>query len=235
MPDDAAEQAPETSGVSIRERGKTERRIRVVEAARDIVTVGGVAALSMRALSIEAGVSVPTIYNLIGGRDNVLAAVLDELAAVFDAEVAVSSSTGLDRCFELAERLLDTLTPHPVLARSVIAEGLTPLLTTADASLFQRYGLAQATALTDAASAGELREGTAPILIVDQLVSLTAVRTLRWATGDPTTDVDGEHLIAATTHGIGLVLAGAASDGARGQVLDRVDRAQTELLGGGLR
>ena len=45
--------------------------MRVVETAIEMLGDGGVDTLSMRALSTQAGVSVPTIYNLIGGRDDV--------------------------------------------------------------------------------------------------------------------------------------------------------------------
>ena len=224
--------APTATGpeVSIRERGKAERRVRIVETARELVTTGGVEALSMRTLSVESGVSLPTIYNLIGGRDDVLAAVLDQLGTVFDAEVATSSTDALERCFEITDRLVDTMTTHATLARSIIAEGLTSLLADVESSPFQRYGLALLTALAEASATGDLDEESEPILVVEQTVSLTAVRIFRWATGDASSD--GDKLRAAVAHGIGLVLAGAASAEGRERVLPHLREARIALLGG---
>ena len=219
-------------GTSIRERGKADRRVRVVEAARSILGTEGVEGLSMRVLSVESGVSLPTIYSLIGGRDDVLAAVLDQLGTMFDADVAASSQGGLDRCLEITDRLLDTMTAHATLARSIIVEGLTPMLADADSSLFRRYALALVTALADASAAGDLDEDAEPVLIVDQMVSLTAVRIFRWATADPSVDPHGEELRAAVTHGTGLLLVGSTTTAAGEPVRARIRQARTVLLGG---
>lgn len=232
MADPRTDSAAATPKASIRERGKAERRVRVIETAREILSEGGVEALSMRALSVEAGVSLPTIYNLIGGRDDVLAAVLDQLGAVFEAEVATSTGDTLERCFEITDRLLDTMTTHATLARSIVAEGLTPMLADAESSLFKRYGLALLSALAQASTEGNLDDGAEPVLIVEQVVSLTAVRIFRWATGDSSTDADGTELRAAATHGIGLILAGSTADEHRARVLARVRQAQVQLLRG---
>ena len=218
--------------VSIRERGKAERRARIVETARRIATTGGVEALSMRMLSVESGVSLPTIYNLIGGRDEVLAAVLAQIGETFEAEVALSSTNATDRCFEIADRLLDTMMNHSTLARSIVAEGLTSLLSESVSSPFRRYGLALLVALTEAAEQGDLDAETQPILVVEQMASLTAVRIFRWATDDVSPDMEGKHLRSAVIHGIGLILAGVSSEKRRAQVIARVHEAQSELLGG---
>ena len=53
-----------------RERAKADRRLRITEAAAELLEAGGLAGLTMRALSEAAGLSVPTIYNLIGGRNH---------------------------------------------------------------------------------------------------------------------------------------------------------------------
>ena len=216
----------------IRERGKAERRARVVDAASGILRAEGVDALSMRALSVEAGVSVPTIYSLIGGRDDVLAAALDQLAAIFEAEVASAGEAGVDRCFAVVDRFLDTITSHATLTRSIIAEGLTPMLADAESSLFWRYGLALITALTAAAEEDQLRTGVEPVLIVEQMVSLTAVRIFRWATDEASGEPDLDELRAAVIHGVGLLMAGATTADVAQSVHARIDQAQATQLGG---
>jgi AcrR family transcriptional regulator len=232
MADTAAEPDRDAPISSIRERGKAERRRRVIEAAGSMVEAGGIEALSMRALSVESGVSVPTIYDLIGGRDAVLAAVLGQLGTVFDDAVAASSADPLERCFEVADHLVITMTDHASIARAIIAEGLVPMLSQGHAAPFKRYGLALFSALSAACARGDLEESAEPALIVDQAVSLTAVRFFRWATNDLDTDPDGRKLRAAVTHGVGLLLAGSVSGPAIERVRARVVAAQAALLAG---
>jgi AcrR family transcriptional regulator len=54
---------------------------RIVDVARRMVESGGVDALSMRKLAAELGVAPTAIYWHVGGRDELLHAVLDELLA----------------------------------------------------------------------------------------------------------------------------------------------------------
>lgn len=218
--------------MSLRERGKAERRLRVVDAARAMLATEGVEGLSMRSLSEQSGVSVPTIYSLIGGRDDVLAAVLDQLGAVFDGEAAASPTEGLDRCFDIADLVLDTVLANAILTRSVVAEGLGAMLSGTDTSVMRRYAVAVIAALADACAAGELDDDAEPLLVAEQVVSLTAVRIFRWAATEPATDPDGNELRLAVTHGIGLLLAGSATVEAGQPVRARVHQASRELLGG---
>jgi AcrR family transcriptional regulator len=55
-----------------------ERRERILAEAREIIGVQGFDALTMRALAQAAGVTVPTIYNLIGNKDQVLFGAVEE-------------------------------------------------------------------------------------------------------------------------------------------------------------
>ena len=49
-----------------------ERRERILAEAREIIGARGFDGLTMRALAQAVGVTVPTIYNLIGNKDEVL-------------------------------------------------------------------------------------------------------------------------------------------------------------------
>jgi len=49
-----------------------QRRERILAAAREIVAEQGTAGLSMRDLARKSRVTVPTVYNLVGGKDAVL-------------------------------------------------------------------------------------------------------------------------------------------------------------------
>ena len=58
-----------------REAGKTERRQRIIRAARQLIRQTGNAGLSMRALAVRAGVSLATPYNLFGSKRAIVLAV----------------------------------------------------------------------------------------------------------------------------------------------------------------
>src|SRR5262245_33997697 len=57
---------------------KSERRVRILTAARQQLAKHGYDGLTMRDLAQAARVSVPTLYNLFGGKDGILAAAMSE-------------------------------------------------------------------------------------------------------------------------------------------------------------
>lgn len=61
------EKRPET-----RPETKEDRRARIFDQARRLIGENGFEGLSLRKLAIASGVTVPTIYNLIGGKDKIL-------------------------------------------------------------------------------------------------------------------------------------------------------------------
>jgi AcrR family transcriptional regulator len=85
------------------------RRARILAAARGLLASGGFQALNLRDLARAAAVTVPTIYNLVGNKEEVLCAlfreVLDEIEAriggardlepLAAATAVVTESTGL--------------------------------------------------------------------------------------------------------------------------------------------
>ena len=56
------------------EQQMAERRARILEAARGLIETRGYAALTMRDLAGASGVTVSTLYNLIGNKQAVLLA-----------------------------------------------------------------------------------------------------------------------------------------------------------------
>ncbi len=61
--------------------GTAASRARIIEAARSMIERDGVEQLSMRKLAAEVGLAPTAIYWHIGGRDELLNAVLDEIVA----------------------------------------------------------------------------------------------------------------------------------------------------------
>lgn len=59
------------------------RRRQILEAARGIIETQGYDALTMRILAVESGVTVPTIYNLIGNKEQVLFEAIEDQTIAF--------------------------------------------------------------------------------------------------------------------------------------------------------
>jgi len=60
----------------LRERGKARRKERIIESAKRLLAAGGLEAMSLRRLADEAELSVRTLYSLVGGKEQVLVAVM---------------------------------------------------------------------------------------------------------------------------------------------------------------
>jgi TetR/AcrR family tetracycline transcriptional repressor len=89
---------------------------RIVEAARRIVEAGGVEALSMRKLAAELGVAPTAIYWHIGGRDELLHAVMDQLLAEAPA-IRARGSTPAQRVASVARAIRRHVRSSPTLHR----------------------------------------------------------------------------------------------------------------------
>ena len=62
--------------MSLREVGKTRRRKRILEAARQCIQDGGAQNLSLKGIAEAAEVSVATLYNLFGSKEGIMVALL---------------------------------------------------------------------------------------------------------------------------------------------------------------
>jgi AcrR family transcriptional regulator len=71
-----------------RVRNMDARRQRILDAASCMLAKGGLAGLTLRALAGKAGVTVPTIYNLVGAKEQVVAALIESALDGMDAALA---------------------------------------------------------------------------------------------------------------------------------------------------
>ena len=212
---------------TIRERGMAERRARIVDAAAELVRGGDVSALTMRSLSDVAGVSVPTVYNLVGGRDEVLIALMERFAEAIESELAALGGDPIDRCFQIAELCVARVTSPTSLVRSVYAEGLGPVLAGTDLTPLRRYGVATGLAILEASERGDLELATTVQLLVESLMSQIAMRLFRWVSADPSPDAARLHAEAA--HAVAMTLLVVATDRIRPDLLRRLSAARTTL------
>src|SRR5262249_21911526 len=92
------------------EPARLRNRRRVLRAARTLVAARGLEGLTMKELALEADVSVASLYNLIGGRDDVVRALgfylLEDLDDPF---VHVKASDPIERAQNLLIPVIDTV------------------------------------------------------------------------------------------------------------------------------
>jgi len=62
----------------IREKGKARRKERIIQSAKRLLAAGGIEALSTRKLAEEAELSVHTLYTLVGSKEQILEAVMED-------------------------------------------------------------------------------------------------------------------------------------------------------------
>jgi len=63
---------------TVREQGKARRKEAIIQAAKKLLAQGGMEALSTRKLAEEAGLSVHTLYALVGSKEEILDAVMED-------------------------------------------------------------------------------------------------------------------------------------------------------------
>ena len=72
---------------TVRQRNMQKRRTRILTEARRLLAAGGFERLNLRDLAAKADVTVPTIYNLIGKKEDVLLALGAEVVAEIEARI----------------------------------------------------------------------------------------------------------------------------------------------------
>src|SRR5688500_16786813 len=110
--------------MSLFEEHKQERRTRILEAARTLVTKHGYDGLTMRDLAAAARVSVPTLYNLFGSKDAILVTELERSAVVIASRIQQGGSF-FARGMAAFEAGMDMIEESPELYRALMRMFLT--------------------------------------------------------------------------------------------------------------
>ena len=76
-----------TGLVSLRSQNMQKRRARILAEARGLLARGGFDAMSLRELARLADVTVPTIYNLVGNKEEVLLALFSEVLDEIESRI----------------------------------------------------------------------------------------------------------------------------------------------------
>jgi AcrR family transcriptional regulator len=88
----------------IREKGKARRKEQIIQAAKRLLAAGGIDALSTRKLAEEAELSVHTLYALVGSRDQILDAVMeDNHNRVLTAILEINEQHPIEKIFAIVD------------------------------------------------------------------------------------------------------------------------------------
>ncbi len=208
--------------MSLLEEHKAERRARILGAARALIAARGFDGLTMRDLARASRVSVPTLYNLFGGKQALLAGELEEtFAAVADALGKASAGTFADRAFATIEAGTDALLATPRYSRELVRLFLTsPDTRPVRHAVADRYVTLMAGVLRDAQAARALVAWADPVEVSRRMFAHYTHVMIEWAQGD----LDDAGFRTAARLGACLLLLGLAR-GAPARTLARRARA----------
>ena len=201
------------------------RRQRILASATELLTESGPDGLSMRRLADRAGVSVNTIYNLIGARDAVIAALVDQVIELIAPEVEhVGSDDPLARCVAVIDRSAALVIEHDTLTRPLAQEIFG--YGGPGAGVARRWGTeALGRAIESAVSAGQLDDSVSSSALAATVYAVWANSALGWAHG--TTSDDGFR--TASLHALHLVLLAVATSTAQPTLRDALSTSTQRL------
>jgi AcrR family transcriptional regulator len=187
----SATKSPETTAPrSRREANTAARRQRILESARTLLAEAGQEGLSMRKLAREADVSVTTLYNLVGSREDILRALIEDSAERFESTVTVPASGGdsLARTVRAFDSVLRYLVDDAAILKPLIvanfATGYGEELKKADRGLYIRGAKESVReCLEDALAEGQIRDVVSLDFLEAQFYVGLELALDRWAFG----------------------------------------------------
>lgn len=208
MPDPSAPDTPTSgNGTSPPSATRTQRkaaanRQAVVDAAREIVAIQGVDALTLEAVAERADVAVATIYNRVGNRSALLLAVaeqaMEESRAYMDAAYA-SEGTAEERLLLVAATYARFARERPHEFRILVEPADEPEAVARLADLTRRQNAKLAQAIRDGVDSGAVRTDLDPDKLATALwASLNGLLALAWRPGGLHADPDTLDALLAT-------------------------------------
>jgi AcrR family transcriptional regulator len=212
------------------EEHKAERRARILAAARELIAERGYDGLTMRDLARASRVSVPTLYNLFGGKQALL---LGELESTFAAVVAAiaGAKTGsvVDRALATCDAGNADLLAVPRYSRELILLFLTSAETSAlRRSSAESYAALMADLLREGQKTGEIQPWVDALVLSRRMFAHYQLAMIEWARGE----IDAETFRAATRFGMCVMLLGVARGTAQSRLGAELRAVQARMTSG---
>jgi AcrR family transcriptional regulator len=219
----------QSNGGSRRERNVEARRQRILAAARVLLSRGGLRALSMRKLAEEASLSVNTLYNLWGTREEILQAVTTDANERMVASLPEFEST--DDPIEFCRTLVRTNIRHTCGEHEVfrpmtlawlegeIAGQPSPVEPMAESIVT----LAQV--IREANRRGDLEGPLRPVHVAWQIGHGAHFALIQWALGR----IDDAHFEARALYGLESALLGFVREERRAEIQSKLKGLERKL------
>jgi AcrR family transcriptional regulator len=228
--------SPETTAPpSRREANVATRRQRILESARTLLTEDGQDGLSMRKLAKEADLSVTTLYNLVGSKEDILRALIEHSSERFDSTVTVPESAGdpLERTIKAFERVLRYFVDEAAILKPMIVAnmetGYVEELGKEEHGLYLRGAKDSVReCLMDALAEGQIRDVVSPEFLEAQFYVGLQLAIDRWAFGL----VTEEDFLAKGLFGAYLTLLAFASPENRPRLEEEIRKLEIQLRHG---
>lgn len=208
---------------------REERKQRILAMARQMIAEHGYDGVTMRDLAEKSLVSVPTLYNLFGGKNELLLSAVESYFGdlMGDGE-RVDAPEGLARIIALADTLGRETPRHAAYARSLMSF----FGNVSDAGGLHEIATSRLTneligALQQMQSHRQLVAWADPRALGTRLASLLSITTFEWARNQ----ITDKELHGAMLYAAGIVLLGLARGKAAGE-LERLVRENQAAAAG---
>ena len=209
------------SSESARSKNMAKRRDTILREARTLIASEGFEALKIRDLAARSGVTVPTIYNLIGGKGEILAIMIDELVEQLRI---IQDQAGSGPVEESFAKQINDLANHFAMDEAFYRAALIAgdrsgvFEQSSDKGIFAHFVRQPIEACGRAVSQGLLRGQVPPEVLGPQIYGCYRLARQDWANGY--FDLEGFRRQALT--GVFLCLASDAKPAFREKLLTKV-------------
>ena len=212
---------------STRSKNMAKRRETILREARILIAHEGFEALKIRDLAARADLTVPTIYNLVGGKNEILAVIIEEMVVQLRA---IQDQAGIDPVEESFAKLINDLADHfatdeAFFRAAFIAGDRSGLFEQSSGDgIFAHFVQQPIEACSRAVDAGLLRGQIPPEVLGPQIYGCYRLARQDWANGY----FDLEAFRTQALVGVFLCLASDAKPAFRKRLVDKV----SSLTGG---
>jgi AcrR family transcriptional regulator len=216
--------------MNLRQQNIEKRRRAILDAAREIITDEGAEALSMRTMAKRAGFAVATLYNLFGGRDEILFALINDGLSTITGSMHETVEDDPSSVFmNVTTHIARSLIENKRLYHPILAAGYHNVPTRSDSRNIATYTeLIRITAglLKSIQKQGRMRDGADPELLAAEIFYMYRNTLEDWACDE----IDDQTMLRRVQYGVLVVLASCATDSLRREIDERLGRLRSGAL-----
>jgi AcrR family transcriptional regulator len=225
--DPSSVESASTSG--LRERNVEVRRQQILQAARVLLSRGGLGALSMRKLAEEASLSVNTLYNLWGTREEILRALTLDARDRMEASLPKDAlpDDPIDYCRSLVKATVREMSRQSELFRPMILawlEGEIAGHPSPVEPMAHSIGILSQVIRT-ARTRGLLESTLSPEQVAWQIQHGAQFAQIQWALGR----IDDAHFEARALYGLNLAFLGIVKEERRPEIQAKLKGLERKL------